>query len=49
MLQEGTEAPDFTLQAVSAGEGSPVNIRLSAFRGEKNVVLIFYPKDNTPG
>lgn len=32
----GTEAPDFTLPAVSNGQTS-----LSEFRGEKNVVLVF--------
>jgi thioredoxin-dependent peroxiredoxin len=40
----GTKAPAFTLPAVPDGR-----IRLSQFRGEKNVVLYFYPKDNTPG
>jgi peroxiredoxin Q/BCP len=40
----GTPAPDFSLQA---DDGSTVS--LSDFRGEKNVVLYFYPKDNTPG
>jgi peroxiredoxin Q/BCP len=39
----GQEAPDFTLPA-SNGE----NVSLHDFRG-KNVVLYFYPKDNTPG
>ena len=44
MLQEGDMAPDFTLPA-SNGE----RVSLSDFRGKKNVVLYFYPKDNTPG
>lgn len=44
MLSIGTPAPDFTLPATQAGE-----VTLSAWRGKKNVVLIFYPKDNTPG
>ncbi|PTM56410.1 thioredoxin-dependent thiol peroxidase [Desmospora activa] len=44
MLQEGNPAPDFTLSA-SNGE----KISLSDYRGQKNVVLYFYPKDNTPG
>lgn len=39
----GQEAPDFTL-AASNGE----QVSLHDFRG-KNVVLYFYPKDNTPG
>jgi peroxiredoxin Q/BCP len=43
MLEEGTTAPDFTLQADGGGE-----VSLSDYRGQK-VVLYFYPKDNTPG
>lgn len=42
-LQEGQQAPDFTLPA-TGGE----TISLSALRGKK-VVLYFYPKDDTPG
>ena len=37
-------APDFSLPA-QTGE----NVTLSQFRGKKNVVLYFYPKDETPG
>ena len=44
MLKVGDEAPDFALQAQTGEE-----IRLRTFRGEKNVVLFFYPKDDTPG
>ncbi|PTX60706.1 peroxiredoxin Q/BCP [Melghirimyces profundicolus] len=44
MIKEGDQAPDFTLPA-SNGE----NVSLSDYRGDKNVVLYFYPKDNTPG
>lgn len=33
----GSEAPDFTLEALS---GPPV--RLSQFRGKQNVILVFY-------
>jgi peroxiredoxin Q/BCP len=40
----GDPAPDFTL---SASDGSTVALR--DFRGQANVVLIFYPKDQTPG
>jgi thioredoxin-dependent peroxiredoxin len=40
----GVEAPDFTLPAA---DGSMVS--LIQFRGKQNVVLYFYPKDNTPG
>ena len=43
MLEAGMKAPDFTLPDK---DGTPVS--LSDFAG-KNVVLYFYPKDNTPG
>jgi peroxiredoxin Q/BCP len=43
MVEEGSIAPDFTLPS---DEG--VEITLSALRG-KQVVLYFYPKDDTPG
>jgi peroxiredoxin Q/BCP len=42
-LQIGDTAPDFTLPTDNDGE-----VTLSDLRG-KNVVLYFYPKDNTPG
>ena len=43
-IKEGNKAPDFT--AINQdGE----KVKLSSFRGEKNVVLYFYPKDMTPG
>jgi peroxiredoxin len=38
-VEVGQEAPDFELQNQF---GTPV--RLSSFRGEKNVVLVFFPK-----
>ena len=41
MIEEGTPAPDFTLQS-DAGE----TVTLSDLRG-KPVVLYFYPKDDT--
>lgn len=41
-LQVGMPAPDFRLPTT---EGE---VALSDFRGQ-NVVLYFYPKDNTPG
>ena len=43
MLKEGDAAPDFTSRDA---EGNTV--RLSDLRGQ-NVVLYFYPKDDTPG
>lgn len=43
LLEEGTPAPAFTLPSDS-GE----DVSLSDFAG-KNVVLYFYPRDNTPG
>ncbi|RYL88921.1 thioredoxin-dependent thiol peroxidase [Sporolactobacillus sp. Y61] len=43
MIEEGTEAPDFTLRA-TGGE----NVTLSKLKG-RNIVLYFYPKDMTPG
>jgi peroxiredoxin Q/BCP len=43
-LSVGSIAPDFTLRS-SDGE----DVTLSAFRERSNVVLIFYPKDQTPG
>ena len=44
MIAAGQPAPDFT---ATTTDGS--TIRLSDFQGSKNVVLYFYPKDNTPG
>lgn len=40
----GKKAPAFNLPS-SNGK----NIKLSEFAGQKNVVLYFYPRDNTPG
>jgi peroxiredoxin Q/BCP len=42
-IEEGTRAPDFTLQD-DAGK----SVELAALRG-RPVVLYFYPKDDTPG
>ena len=42
-LKEGDAAPDFS--AVTNGGG---RVSLSDFKG-KNVILYFYPRDNTPG
>jgi peroxiredoxin Q/BCP len=43
VVEEGKPAPDFALQS-DAGE----TVKLSDLRG-KQVVLYFYPKDDTPG
>jgi len=43
MIESGTVAPDFTLET-DQGE----SVTLSKLRG-KNVILYFYPKDDTPG
>ena len=42
-LKEGDIAPDFT---VPASDGDAVS--LSGFKG-KNIILYFYPRDDTPG
>ena len=42
-LKEGDTAPDFTLPSSSGG-----SVHLKDLRG-KNVVLYFYPQDDTPG
>jgi len=44
VLKEGDVAPQFKLSAFPAGE-----ISLAQFKGKKNVILAFYPKDDTPG
>ncbi len=43
-LEEGDIAPDFELKSDDGKE-----YRLSQFKGKKEVVLYFYPKDDTPG
>jgi peroxiredoxin len=50
-VEVGDEAPDFQLEATgdTAGKGGPPKkIRLSDYRGKKNVVLAFYPAAFTP-
>ena len=44
MLEANQPAPDFTAINQDGEE-----ISLAQFRGKKNVVLYFYPKDDTPG
>ncbi|MCX8052381.1 MAG: thioredoxin-dependent thiol peroxidase [Armatimonadetes bacterium] len=44
MVEEGQKAPEFTLPATGGR-----TVSLADFRGKKNVVLYFYPKDDTPG
>ncbi len=43
-LQAGDKAPEF-----SALANNGKTISLKEFKGNKNVVLYFYPKDDTPG
>jgi thioredoxin-dependent peroxiredoxin len=40
----GDTAPDFTLDSQTGAK-----VTLSSFKGQKAVVLFFYPKDDTPG
>ena len=42
-ISVGTAAPDFTLKDQSQKE-----VKLSDFKGKKNVVLVFYPLDWSP-
>jgi peroxiredoxin Q/BCP len=44
MLKVGERAPDFDLP-----DCEMELVTLAQFRGSKNVVLFFYPKDGTPG
>ncbi len=43
-INVGDPAPDFTLTSQKSE-----NVTISQFLGKKNVVLYFYPKDETPG
>jgi len=43
-VKVGDKAPDFTLPS-QLGD----NVTLSEYIGKKNIVLYFYPKDETPG
>lgn len=44
VLNIGDKAPAFVLPS---GDGKEVD--LASFKGKKDVILYFYPKDNTPG
>lgn len=44
MVDVGDMAPDFTLKGASGNE-----VTLSALRGSKRALLIFYPEDMTSG
>jgi len=48
LLKEGATAPAFDLPAFVHGEAVG-NIKLADYKGSKNVILAFYPKDDTPG
>lgn len=43
-LAVGQAAPGFSLPATQTD-----TFALGDWRGKKNVLIIFYPKDNTPG
>lgn len=45
--EEGKKAPAFTLSGIDSN-GKEGKFKLSDFAG-KNVILYFYPRDNTPG
>ena len=50
-VEVGDEAPDFELPATgdTSGKGGPRRkVRLSEYRGKRNVVLAFYPAAFTP-
>ena len=48
-IQVGADAPDFELPSNELDNGRPgKKIKLSDFRGKKNVVLAFYPLDFSP-
>jgi peroxiredoxin Q/BCP len=44
MVKEGNKAPDF-----SGKNQEGKSVKLSLFKGKKNIILYFYPKDMTPG
>ena len=49
VIEEQQPAPDFSLPAIGSDDVvKNGQVQLSALRG-KNIVLYFYPKDDTPG
>ncbi len=44
LLKVGQRAPAFSLK-----DQDGKTVKLAGYRGQKNVVLVFYPRDNTPG
>ncbi|HSU16483.1 peroxiredoxin [Longimicrobium sp.] len=44
LLPVGAEAPDFEAPTTDGG-----TVKLAHFRGTRSVLLMFYPKDDTPG
>ena len=46
MIEVGQDAPDFTLPGIESG--AKRDYTLSEYRG-RNVMIAFYPGDNTPG
>jgi peroxiredoxin Q/BCP len=47
MLKEGDKVPDFCLEGIDQ-EGKEVKVCLKDLLGQ-NLMIYFYPKDNTPG
>lgn len=47
-VRAGQEAPNFSLPAVLLGQGGKRSVRLSDYRGQKNVMLSFVPAAFTP-
>jgi peroxiredoxin Q/BCP len=47
-LHPGSPAPAFSATAVGGAYGNGTRVRLADFAGQ-NLVLYFYPKDDTPG
>ena len=44
VIEKGVEAPDFEVR-----NQKDEKVKLSSFRGKKNVLLAFYPMNFTPG